>query len=122
MSAPHDAAIEDEFASAENMVLCWLAEEREAYQTRKFDYDDELELMALGFEPDSMGDGKSYIERQVMNYLHRAKVFGLDTPQGRQAWMKLCAAVTGQAEQIARVHGIPPRPGVPSGTIEEWDE
>ena len=86
----------------------WLVEER-AYQVRKFgtSLDDEHTRDGLG------EDGWWW--RQLVNYYHRARVLGCETPVGRQALAKFVATACGLLESVIRVHGPLPPAGVPSG-------
>jgi hypothetical protein len=91
------------------MLLQWLREERGAYQTKKFDYVEK--------------DPNEPIEhwmQQYNTYLSRIPLFGLDTPQGLQATLKLAATALACAEHMADKGVMVPKPGVSSGTIEEW--
>lgn len=56
----------------------------------------------------------------VGNYLKRVELFGLDTPQGRQALGKLIVTLTHALETSVEVCGPMPAPGVPSGELLEW--
>lgn len=87
-------------------VLSWLYAERDKYQTSKFDYNNEP-------------TDTDYWIQQFDSYIQRLPLFGLDTPQGIQAACKLAATVVALCEHLAAEHGLP-KPGVPSGTIEEW--
>lgn len=88
-------------------VLNWLRRER-SYQKWKFDYEEEaqkpVEFWMQAFE----------------NYMTRIVLFGMDTPQGFQAALKLSATTVAFCEFIGE-RGAPfPTPGVPSGEITEW--
>lgn len=97
-------------------VQHWITEER-FYQVEKFDYEvEELEKIKHGIDEDS------YIWRGLTNYIGRVRLFGLDTPNGLQAWMKLMATMIGFSEQIIRTHGLPPAPGQSSGNTNPWHE
>jgi len=54
---------------------------------------------------------------EVMNYVHRANVLGLDNPLGRQAIAKGFAVYEAMLESVERVYGPLPEPGVPSGVL-----
>jgi hypothetical protein len=56
----------------------------------------------------------------IQQYLHRAGLFGLDNPLGRQALMKALNTVWPACESMARVYGTPPAPGVNSGELRLW--
>lgn len=87
-------------------VLAWLRAERHEYQTSKFDYEAEADKPV------------EYWVQQFDSYIQRLPVFGLDTPQGEQAALKLAATAVALCEHIAeRLKGVP-KPGLPSGQIE----
>lgn len=85
------------------------------YADRKFpadqrsDHDRAIRLDNLS--PDS------FWFRQIMQYADRVRLFGLDTPQGRQALAKMTMTMIGCVESTIRVYGPLPAPGVPSGEI-----
>jgi hypothetical protein len=66
-------------------------------------------------------DEEGFWLRQIFQYVDRAKLFGLDTLQGRQAMAKCYMTLSGFLESMVRVHGNLPAPGVTSGEIREWD-
>lgn len=88
-------------------VLDWLVAERETYQPTKFDYETE------GDKP------VEYWMQQFDSYLQRIPLFGIDTPQGAQAVLKLAATAVACAEHCRERLGGLPKAGVPSGTIDE---
>lgn len=88
-------------------VLSWLYAERDTYQTTKFDYEQEADKPP------------EYWIQQFDSYIQRLPIFGLDTPQGVQAALKLAATAVALAEHLAD-KGRLPKPGVSSGIIEEW--
>jgi len=92
-------------------VLSWLYAERDAYQTKKFNYEEE--------QTTRINDVDYWIQ-QFDSYIQRLPLFGLDTPQGKQAALKLAATAVALCEHLA-LDGQLPKPGVPSGTIEEWN-
>lgn len=98
----------DENAGYES-VLSWLYAERETYQTKKFNYDDEA----------NKTHDHDYWVQQFDSYIQRLPIFGLDTPQGVQAALKLAATAVALCEHLANLERLP-KPGVSSGTIEEW--
>jgi hypothetical protein len=91
-----------------NQIMVWLRRERNAYQVKKFDYETEVEKPV------------DYWMQQFDSYLQRIPLFGIDTPQGLQATLKLAATAIACAEHIAERVEYLPKPGVPSGTIEKW--
>ena len=96
-------------------VVTWLKDER-SYQTKKFDYTKEdAEHLKQGFGDDT------WFMQQFYNYISRCKVYGLDIPNGRQAFMKCLAMMVGMAEAMIHEYGLPPAPGYSSGNNHEWD-
>lgn len=92
-----------------NLILRWLRLERSMYQTRKFDYEEEK------------SKDTDYWMQQFDSYLQRIPQFGIETPQGAQAVLKLAATAVACAEHIAERLEYLPKPGVPSGEIIEWN-
>jgi hypothetical protein len=91
-----------------DIILTWLQLERETYQTKKFDYEEEKEKNV------------DYWMQQFNSYLQRIPLFGIDTMQGQQAILKLAATAIACAEHIAeRIDDIP-EPGHSSGDIKSW--
>lgn len=95
--------------------LEWLRDEWKVYADDKFadqrpGHDDQLRESGVGPE--------GWWRNQVLQYWQRAHVLGLDTPLGRQALIKGCAAYHGLVESMMRVYGDPPKPGVPSGEVQ----
>lgn len=85
-------------------VLSWLQAERSSYQVKKFDYETE-------------GDkDEEYWIQQFDSYIQRLPIFGLHTPQGTQAALKLAATAVALAEHLADKHDLP-LPGYSSGEI-----
>lgn len=56
----------------------------------------------------------------VLNYLKRVELFGLDTPQGKQALGKAATTLVDYVDRTMEIHGAFPMPGLPSGEIEAW--
>lgn len=110
-------------AESEMHVEEWMRIEREDYVNKdKFDPDKQTEpvdqwaLNEFWVEIDGVGeDGEWW--RQITQYIQRARLFGLDTPAGRQALVKATMTMRGCVESSVRVHGPLPKPGVSSGTI-----
>jgi hypothetical protein len=103
-------------------LLCWLRDECDRYADPKW----EENLDARGehdarMREEGVGRG-GFWEGQVTQYIQRAHTLGLDTPLGRQALAKGCAAYLGMLESVARVHGLPPTAGVPSGELVGSDQ
>lgn len=113
--------------ASEDHVEVWMTLERELYVNKdKFDPDktvvsidqwaeNEAEIVNGGIAEDS------WWWRQITQYVQRARLFGLDTPQGRQALAKATMTMRGCVEASVRVYGPLPEPGHSSGTIiMEW--
>lgn len=90
-------------------VLSWLYAERDAYQIKKFDYEDEVKKV----------HDTDYWTQQFDSYIQRLPIFGLETLQGAQAALKLAATAVALCEHLAET-GELPKPGVSSGIIEPW--
>jgi hypothetical protein len=96
--------------------LAWYAAEIR-YADAKFDdqrngHDDSMRVDGLGQDGFWFG--------QIFQYADRARLFGMDTLQGRQALAKLAMTAIGAVESSIRVHGPLPEPGLSSGYIEHW--
>lgn len=94
----------------------WLRDEWARYADPKFDEDRPLHDVEMRREGVQRG---CFWSEQVLQYVHRADILGLDTPRGRQALIKGLAAYHGMVESMYRVYGEPPKPGYPSGEIHE---
>lgn len=105
------------------IVLTWLQRELEEYADAKFNENDTWTAQQADdvHTRDGVG-GDSWWLRQIEQYLGRADVQGLDTLGGRQALFKACTTMLGLLESTVRVYGPPPRPGVPSGTVDPWPQ
>jgi len=95
-------------------VLEWLREEWEHYANAK--QDDYRPAHDATLAREGIGPG-SWWESEVLRYMHRANVLGLDNPLGRQAACKGMAVYVDMCAAITRVHGDPPKAGVPSGEL-----
>lgn len=96
-------------------VLGWLRDER-AYQIEKFGLEqDDQHTQEWAVLQTANEFSESWWEKQFENYLGRASVIGLDTPNGRQALAKFVATAVGMLEAAIRLYGPLPEPGVPSG-------
>lgn len=96
-------------------VLSWLYAERK-YQMEKFDYDQQQEDILWQSTTDQV---VSFWVQQFESYIQRLPVFTLETQQGVQAALKLAATAVALCEYLANKDKLP-KPGLPSGTIEEW--
>lgn len=85
-------------------VISWLQAERSSYQVKKFDYDKEKDKTV------------DVWVTQLESYIQRLPIFGLDSPQGIQAALKLAATAVGLAETLADQYELP-LPGYSSGEI-----
>jgi hypothetical protein len=97
------------------VIINWMYEER-AYQHEKFSMEENDESTPA----EGAVAAGSYWMQQFNSYLQRLDLLPLDTPQGKQAAAKFTATALGFLESIMRRHGDLPRPGVPSGVLEEW--
>lgn len=106
----------------------WLMNERIGWADEKYDEGlrekgvEELRRWAQDDESgldETLGMGL-YWATFVENYLQRIALQGLDTQQGKQALGKLIVTLTSLAEAAKVAFGPFPKPGVSSGTIEEW--
>lgn len=110
-------------ADSETHVEEWMRIEREKYVNQdKFNPDkqvnpvDQWALNEFWVETDGIAeDGEWW--RQITQYIQRARLFGLDSLQGRQALVKATMTIRGCVEASVRVYGPLPEPGHPSGTI-----
>lgn len=86
--------------------------ERREYQTNKFSYEenDGMRMDHWDF---------NYADQQFSSYIQRLGVFPKDSQQFAQAALKLAATAVALCEHIAEEYPLP-KPGVSSGTIEEW--
>lgn len=93
-------------------VKLWVELERASYAVKKWEVDN-AELQRQVIE-----DGT------WVNFPHsclqRAMGMGLDTPQGRQALGKVISTCESLLARAVDFHGPMPKPGTPSGEVEEW--
>lgn len=99
-----------------SQIRQWVRQER-VYADNKFDGmqrgDHDEEMKESGIEEDS------WWYNQIMQYVDRARMFGLETPKGRQAMGKCYMTLGGMLESMVRVHGRMPEGGVPSGEVKD---
>lgn len=62
----------------------------------------------------------TFWRENIVRYLDRAILIGVDNPNGRQAFAKAVATASDALESIVRKHGPLPEPGHTSGEIVEW--
>lgn len=96
----------------------WIRLERQAHADVKYAADTASyeQIVKELVENGLSGDNEVFL----LNYLKRAQLFGLDTPQGRQALGKLTVTCIAYLEYAIEHIGPMPEPGVPSGEIREW--
>lgn len=58
----------------------------------------------------------------ITSYLRRVELFGVDSPQGRQAMGKTITTLMHCLETAILTYGPMPEPGQPSGEIGEWKD
>lgn len=114
----HDPTLE-EMDQAKDELLGWLLHERESYSHKKYPRDDEMHHK-LTIDMRQYGLVGGEWEVFLGNYLRRAQLFGIESPQGRQAFAKYIVTCMAALEMAIAVHGPMPKPGVPSGEIQEW--
>lgn len=67
-------------------------------------------------------EGEAWVEwwtRQVVQYFDRARLYGVDTPRGRQAMAKAMATSVAACAAAVRCNGPLPRGGTTSGEVVE---
>lgn len=112
------AYIDSAMRRARTDINQWLSQERSQYADIKWNADNHDQLIRnLRDDPHQESDGRQYIE-WVNDYIQRALLFGLDTPQGRQALGKTCVTLHHMLESCVVAFGPMPKPGVPSGEIQ----
>ena len=89
-----------------HVVLNWLKAERATYQSKKFDYVEEVNKPV------------EYWIQQFDSYIQRLPAYGLSSPLGVQAALKLAATAVALCEHLADGCRLP-QPGFPSGEIVE---
>lgn len=94
-------------------IIKWLKGERD-YTIGKFGLESD-DLHVQQFNSKEIEYVPEWWDQQFKNYLHRAKLLGLENPNGRQALAKFVATAVGMLEAAVRVYGPLPEPGVPSG-------
>lgn len=113
----HNATREQVIAEAAFCdVLEWLVEERRLHQTSKYDYGEEDFRHAL----EGLDDDSWFWERGVLNYAGRVRLFGITSPLGVQAQLKLTATMAAMVEHLLRGRAVEqlPQPGLSSGNLQ----
>lgn len=95
-------------------VLAWLADERRLYANEKWETED----AAAAHRACVVGAGPTTWHDWAGNYIKRAALFSLSTPQGRQALGKAIVTLIHVLETAVEEYGPMPAPGVPSGEIK----
>lgn len=112
-----DAYIESAMRRARTEVNTWLYQERSLYADKKWDSETHNPLVrALAADPHQESEDRQYLD-WIQDYFLRAKQFGLDTPQGRQALGKALVTLHHMLECAVVAFGRMPEPGHPSGEI-----
>lgn len=96
------------------IALEWIKREWRAYANDKFGdvhakYADDVKVHGFGED--------SFYYLQVSNYINRMRTYGLDTPNGRQAAMKVATTYIDFLRVMIDVYGPPPEPGHGSGEL-----
>lgn len=98
---------------ANEHVKTWVAEERDAYASKKWEVDN------ADRQREVIEDG-TWVNFPA-SYISRAEGMGLDTPQGRQALGKVISTCESLLARAVTMYGGMPEPGLPSGEIvEDW--
>lgn len=100
--------------SANVEVIHWLAQEMHDYARAKWSWPS----AAKAHRDCVVGEGPTTWHDWAGNYIKRAAMFGLDSPQGRQALGKAIVTLVHVLETVVEEYGPMPRPGVPSGVVE----
>lgn len=106
-----------DFTRERQQLKLWVEEERK-YADDKYASEREVGLTKMVEEEFQEG---GYWETYILGYLRRAQLFGLSTPQGRQALAKAHMTIMACVEFSIMVFGDMPKPGVPSGEIQVWN-
>lgn len=99
--------------TARDHVQCWIIAERALYADVKY-AEDAANHLRLRTVMANEGLAPTWLDF-IGNYLRRAELFGLDTPQGRQAMGKATVTMLHCLETAVDVFGPMPNPGYPSG-------
>ena len=87
-------------------VIGWLRDERD-YTAGKYGLDND--------DAATLEKGVEHWENQIGDRIHRAKLLGIDSPLGRQAFAKIASTAMMALESVVRTYGELPEPGVTSG-------
>lgn len=97
-------------------LALWIEVERRTYADKKYAEGEGNRNMAIQAMRDE-GLGQTWLNF-IGNYQKRAELFGVQTPQGRQALGKMITTLMHCLETAILVYGEMPKPGVPSGEIQ----
>lgn len=108
-----------EVIKARAHVLSWLSQERSRYADAD-KYKEGNPGRDIVRESLSDGDFGEEAMNFLLSYIKRAELYGLGTPQGRQALGKAIVTATHFLETVCEYFGSMPEPGHSSGKIEPW--
>lgn len=96
----------------------WLQIERTEYADKKYNYNEGGQQFLLdALRNEGLGDTWMNF---ILNYLKRAELQGIQTPQGRQQLGKTIVTLMSCLEKSIEIYGPMPKPGINSGVIEVW--
>lgn len=101
-------------------VSAWVNQERSKWADIK--YEEETPNREMIRNEIFSGQFSDRVLDFALGYIMRAKLQGLDTPNGRQALGKAIVTLTHFLETAVEYHGSMPEPGVPSGEINQWND
>lgn len=96
-------------------VAEWIAIERRDHADPKWHEGDNRTIAIKHME-----DDPEWWTGYIHSYVHRAEILGLDSSSGRQALGKAIVTAMAALETAVSIYGPLPKPGVPSGTIEDF--
>lgn len=107
--------VPEEFAE----VIRWLCVERQGHQVKKWGDGEAYVDEDVRHVREGLGDDSWFWVKGVLNYTGRVRLFGVESPLGLQALLKLAATIVCMPEHLLRggVVNALPEAGVPSGEI-----
>jgi hypothetical protein len=109
---------EQEMKRARTQVNVWVERERVLYADKKWNDSTHDPLIDdLKENPHQNTDGPRQYLDWIDDYINRAKMFGLDSLQGRQALGKAIVTLHHMLESAVVAFGDMPLAGFPSGEI-----
>jgi hypothetical protein len=99
-------------------VAEWVVKERQGHAHAKWHTGEHRQVQIDHLHAGR--EGWDWYTNYIEQYLLRAKIQGFDTLQGRQQIGKALMTLTHMLELVVEEFGDMPKPGVPSGQIEEW--